>query len=443
MHQQEDFGGNSGGNFGGNSGGGFGGWLIAHGWSEANWGGEMPDFSWLEAAGDRPVVCYRTDLHAVLVNEVVLKRCDFSSLSSDDRDRLIVRHSETGEITGLLLEAAAWEVVNPLIPSPSPAEKRQHLTVAMKYLNQFGVTTVGAMEYRKDVEEAFVPQRNDFTVRLATTLLDRKYPLEEELLNFARGFPNDDFLCIIGFKAFLDGTLGSRTARLLEDYADDPGNCGVWVELAASGNLEKWAKQVAEAGLSPSMHAIGDGAVRLALDIAEGLDPGCVLRMEHAQQVHGDDLGRFRDFRGVTSMQPMHRAEDGDFAAARLGEDRVHRGFFPFRGLMNHGATLAFGSDWPVVSPDPMLGMQAAITGRTSEGAFINAHENITPREALVAYTMHAARGLGIDRAGQLRPGYFGDLVVYDRDPLTADWKNQPPQVIMTVVGGQVVYDGR
>jgi hypothetical protein len=117
-------------------------------------------------------------------------------------------------------------------------------------------------------------------------------------------------------------------------------------------------------------------------------------------------------------------------------------GTFAFRTLHDAGARLAFGSDWPVVSPDPLLGMRTAVTGIIRDGALFAPEQNLTVEEALVAYTRGAAHALGRDDAGVLRPGALGDLVLLDRDPLTADWPSQPPKVVITVVGGTLRFGG-
>ncbi|MHC5024221.1 MAG: amidohydrolase, partial [Planctomycetota bacterium] len=243
---------------------------------------------------------------------------------------------------------------------------------------------------------------------------------------------------VIGYKAFLDGTFGSGTARMLAEYADDPGNRGLFVELAHDGHLLDWARAVAAAGLSPSLHAIGDEAVRLALDVIDAIGLDARPRIEHAQNIDRADLPRFD---GVfASMQPLHKADDGRSLARRLGPDRLD-GAFAFRRLQDAGARLAFGSDWPVVSCDPIAGIRAAVTGLTMDGEPCLVDQNLSVGEALVAYTRGAAACLGVDDAGMLRSGGLADLVLLDSDPFTADWTLAPPRVLLTIAGGRVVYD--
>jgi predicted amidohydrolase YtcJ len=424
-------------------------WLIARGWSQENWpGGELPDKTWLAAAsgagrasgvgeggvvGGRPVVCHRMDLHAVVVNEPVLALCD---TTVDPPTGRIERDPESGAPTGLMIETAAWKLVNPIVPKPDAAERRDAVRAAQRHLHSFGVTAVGTMEYARSVQEVFEPLRRELSLRCRLILLDRGWPMD---FSFGRGFPGDEHLAVIGYKTFVDGTLGSRTARMLADYTDDPGRRGEFLELAAEGRLRAWARAVAGEGFAPVMHAIGDEAVRAVLDVIDDLersDPP--PRLEHAQQIDGADLPRFGGV--VTSMQPYHKADDCRYVRHALGPERL-AGTFAFRRLLDAGAVLAFGSDWPVMSCDPLLGMRAAITGLTLDGEVFAADQNLTVAETLHAYTAGAAVAVGLDGGGVLRPGGLGDVVLFDRDPFRANWVNAPPKVITTIVGGVVAYD--
>ncbi len=410
-------------------------WLLAGGWQDSHIQGlQKPDKTWLAGAGDRPVVCYRMDLHAALVNDAVLDICD---LDRDLAGGYVERDPETGEPSGLMVEAAAWELVNPLIPRPDVSTRLRHLINAQQQTGRFGLTTVGAMEYARDVSEVFEPVRDELSLRCRITLLDRRWPLD---FGYSRSFINDDSLAVIGYKAFLDGSFGSHTARMLQPYNDAPDDCGLWVELAEQGCLHEWAQAVAAEGLSPSMHAIGDAACRLALDVIDQLPASSHPRIEHAQHIAVQDIPRFEN--RIASMQPLHKADDGVYAEKRLGYERL-AGAYAFQSLMQAGANLALGSDWPVVSCDPMLGIQAAVTGKLRNGQVFLPEQNLTVEQALRGYTSGSAYALGMDRAGILSPGYMGDVVLLDADPFTTDWMQTIPRVLMTIVGGRIVYDAR
>jgi predicted amidohydrolase YtcJ len=186
------------------------------------------------------------------------------------------------------------------------------------------------------------------------------------------------------------------------------------------------------------MHAIGDEAARIALDVMDAIGHDSRGRIEHAQQIDVADLPRLRG--RIVSMQPLHKADDCRYVRARLGDDRL-AGTFAFRKLLDAGAVLAFGSDWPVVSCDPLLGIRTAVTGMTLDDEVFSADQNLTVEESLRAYTREAAFCLGMNDAGILTPGMHGDLVMFDCDPFGANWVNSPPRIVMTVSAGRVVYE--
>ncbi len=414
-----------------------GSWLIGGGWNEDSFSERVaPDATWLTACGNRPAVCWRMDQHACVVNATVLRiLASHHDLSRDPPGGRILRDTH-GQPTGLLQEAAAWQLLQPLVPSPTRDDRRRAVLAAHEHLAGLGLTSVGAMEYASIVRDAIEPQRSAFRTRMRVTLLDRDWPLD---LSYATKFRNDDLLAVIGMKAFVDGTLGSRTARMLEDYTDDAGNRGLLVELAERGVLSDWVRLVRSAGLSPSMHAIGDEAARLALDALDASDGADAPwgRIEHAQTIEATDIPRFRG--RFASMQPLHKAYDARSAQARLGPSRM-RGFFPFLALKQVGARLAFGSDWPIVSADPIRGIAAAVTGLDLDGRPSRPEDSVSVHDALVAYTRDAAACLGMREAGMLRVGHHADCTILDRDPYACDWVSERPRVIATIMGGEVTY---
>jgi len=405
-------------------------WLIAQGWNEDRWGGEQPTAAWFDGLDGRHVVAWRMDHHACVVSTSVLSRLDLSSTPEGGE---IVRDA-AGCPTGLLREAAAWHIAKPGIPAPSVRERRTALDAAVHHLHARGVTGVGSMEYGADLEHVLAPCRHDLPLRMAVTLLDRDWPLD---VTQGVTFDRTDRLWVIGYKSFIDGTLGSRTARMHDPYTDEPSTSGLWTELAADGLLRDWTEHVLANGLSPSMHAIGDAALTAALDALER-DDRRVGRIEHAQTARAEDIARCAG--RIISMQPLHKADDAPSAPSRLGAARMER-FFRFRDFASAGARLVFGSDWPIVSCCPIAGMRAAITGIDRTGAVVAAEQSLTPLEALHAYTLDAATSLGFPAGcGLLRAGAPADLTILDRDPRTADWVNAPPRVLMTIVAGNIVH---
>ena len=414
-------------------------WLVGQGWLETDWGGDLPDASWLNACGDRPVACLKHDRHAVLVNEVVLSMLGEVECPPGGE---IVRDA-SGRPTGLMLEAAAWHLVNPIIPKPS-IESRRHTTIAAtRHLASRGITHVGSMEYAEDMVDVLDAIRDDLAVGVAVTMLDRDLPIDAPLARL-EALDRDDRVRLIGCKAFLDGTLGSRTAAMLADYADRPGERGMLVELAERGRLMDWIEFVVNRGWSPSMHAIGDAAARLALDACDHAErvardgglPEPRLRVEHCQTVNPEDLPRFARANRHASMQPTHMLDDGITVERSLGPTRFDA-FFPVRAIHDAGGTLSFGSDWPIETPDPIEGIRVAVTGKDRNGRVVPGDRTVGIDTAIQACTTNAREMLGLP-AVEIEVGAPADLVVLDRDPLTTNWHATVPAVRLTVGGGRV-----
>lgn len=401
-------------------------WLVGFGWNEADWRGESPTREWL-ASTERPAVAWRMDQHSCVVNDAALALLDTTPIDG-------------GEIEvdrGVFREQAAWKRVIPAIPAPSAAAKRANLARATEYLHSLGLASGGSMEYLVDIRDVYIPSLEKLTFRVHATVLDRDWPLERppELPAIPARF--GDILRIVGFKSFADGTLGSRTAWMLEPYADAPHTSGLAMEHLLRGELVAWMRAVQKAGLSPAIHAIGDRAARELIDAFDACSDAPAPRFEHAQTLHPREVPRMAG--RFASMQPLHKADDARLALARLGPARVER-FFAFRALLEHGARLAFGSDWPIVSPDPLLGVKAAVTGLDLDGRpFATAH-SIGVADALVAYTRTAAEMLGMP-GGMLREGRAADLVALDRSPFEVDWSREKPNVDATFVGGRTVFE--
>jgi predicted amidohydrolase YtcJ len=407
-------------------------WLVGFGWNEADWRGAAPTQEWLAAAGARPAVAWRMDQHACLVNAAALARLDGARVATGVDGGEIDRDAQ-GAPTGIFREQAAWKLVIPAIPEPSVAAKRANLAKACAHLHALGIAAVGSMEYLRDIEAVYLPGRETLSLRVHATVLDRDWPLGAPP---ALPAETSAFFRIVGLKSFADGTLGSRTAWMLEPYSDAPHTSGLAMEHALRGELRDWMDAVQQLGLSPSVHAIGDRAARVLLDAFDACADAPAPRFEHAQTLHPDDIPRLAG--RFASMQPLHKADDARLALARLGPARLAR-FFAFRALLAHGARLAFGSDWPIVSPDPLLGVRAAVTGLDLDGRPFATEHSIGVHEALVAYTRTAAEMLALP-GGMLREGRAADLVVLDRSPFEVDWSRELPKVEATIVDGRGAF---
>ncbi len=408
-----------------------GAWLTAAGWSEQALG-EAPDGTWLAAGGARPVLCHRVDLHAAVVNDVVLEMINLDAVSSDPAGRL--GRDASGSATGLLVEGALWNHVLPLVPSVSVEERRSRTLAEAARMHRCGITMVGSMEYELDLREVLAPLQEDLGLRMRVMMLGEG---SVEELDRWSCWPATPWLAVTGAKGFIDGTLGSRTARMYEPWHDRPEDRGILVEKAAAGELAAWAKRVAECRLAPCMHAIGDEAVGIALEILGATDPALAGRIEHAQIIAARDAAALD---GIwLAVQPLHRRDDALDSADALG-DRAGT-LHAYRMMLDAGARLAFGSDWPIAPHDPLAAMAAAIIADDARGDPFHPDQALTPLEALEASTAAAADALRSPDAGRLQEGCLGDVVVLDEDPRTCHWHERVPQVMMTIVDGAIVYE--
>jgi predicted amidohydrolase YtcJ len=258
----------------------------------------------------------------------------------------------------------------------------------------------------------------------------------------------DDHLWWGGVKGFVDGSLGSTTAWFYEPYADEPNTAGFMT--SDSVELRSDIDGADAAGLQVIVHAIGDAANDWLLDVyrdvaAQNGVRDRRFRIEHAQHLSPSALPRFAAQGVIASMQPYHAADDGRWAEKRIGPERI-KTTYAFRSLLDAGATLAFGSDWTVAPIDPILGIDAAVTRRTIDGANPEGwmpQERISLEETLHAYTDGGARaGFMEGKVGRIAPGLLADLVVVSRNLFDTDAKSLvDARVEMTVVGGQVVYE--
>jgi hypothetical protein len=387
-------------------------WLVCSGWNEQTLK-EFPQKSWLDPAGSTPTLCWRSDYHCALVNDAVLELFDLDQLSQ----------LTGGEAcrSGIIKETALWEHVCKKMPELSPAQTRTRLSATVDDLHAAGVTLVGTMEELQDIEAILSPARTQLHVRIRAMVIGSP---TTSTLKRVSSISQDDNLKITGFKTFADGTLGSRTAKMYAPYRD-VSSSGTFVGLAASKELDLWVTRVVEAGFSPVIHAIGDEAVGLALDSSAHGTGACVPRIEHAQFIDPRDLHKLsgRWF----GVQPLHLAGDARIAQTAVGIERAER-VHAWRTMLDRGAHLSFGSDWPIAPHTPLAAMQAAI------GA------GVTAKEALIASTSAAALSLSEPQAGRLDLGCYADATVLTQNPLTNDWTRNMPEIAMTIVGGEIQY---
>jgi predicted amidohydrolase YtcJ len=435
-------------------------WITGGDWDHERWpGAPLPERSWIDSVTpNNPVFVNRLDGHMSLANTPALQLARISRTTRDVPGGTIVRDPRTGEPTGLLKDNAR-DLVERVKPIPSPAQSDSALARAMRWAATHGVTAVSTMSddpgtlsiagsWRELAALKRAHERGSMLTRVSAYVSLEAWRAMADTLR-AQG-PGDDWLRSAGVKGFVDGSLGSTTALFYKPYNDAPGSLGLLV--TPEDSLRAWIGGADSAGLQVVVHAIGERANGLLLDIYDSVAKAHGprdrrFRIEHAQHLRRQDIARLAHSGVIASMQPYHAIDDGRWAEKRIGPERI-KTTYAFRSLLDNGAHLAFGSDWTVAPMDPILGIYAAVTRRTLDGKNPNGwvpDQKITVEEALRAYTAGNAYGVFAERfRGKLAPGYLADLVVLDRDLTTI-----PPESIeqagvrATIVGGKVVFTAR
>jgi predicted amidohydrolase YtcJ len=433
-------------------------WMQGGDWDEEAWPSEKLPTRWLidPVTPRTPVFISRYDGHAVLANSLALKLAGVTKNTPDPPGGVIVRDPKSGEPTGVLKDEAQ-DLVAKVIPRPSQAEMEEALRAALKEAARVGLTsihdiTVGPEAWNGNFTgEIELLRRAELegwlTCRIyAITPIANWKNLEQAGISHDMG---SDFLEMGAVKAFADGSLGSRTAWMFKPYDDDPSNSGLPMPIMAPpAKLEEIARRADKAGIQICSHAIGDRAISSLLDIYErigGEHPAAHrFRVEHAQHMRPGDFVRFGKLGIVASMQPYHAIDDGRWAEKRIGHERA-RSSYAWKSMLDAGAVLAFGSDWPVAPLDPLLGIYAAVTRATLDGKNPGGwfpEQRLTVEEALRAYTLGAAFAAFQEKEkGTISPGKLADVVV-----LSDDLFQIPPERIkdvradITIVGGRLVY---
>jgi hypothetical protein len=381
-----------------------------------------------------------------LANSRALEAAHLDRSTPETPGGAIVRRRD-GELSGVFKD----EAMGPLyaaIPDPTAEQLDSALARAMHHAASLGVTAVASVSTGWEEIAALrrARTRGALTLRVSNYIPLANWRAMADSVRAAG--PGDDWIRTAGVKGFVDGSLGSTTALMSEPYLDAPATRGLFV--TPEDSLRSWIGAADSAGLQVVVHAIGDRANTLLLDIFDSVATAHGprdrrFRIEHAQHLRASDIPRFAALGVIPSMQPYHAADDGRWAAKRIRPELI-RGTYAFRSLLDAGARLAFGSDWYVAPLDPRLGMEAAVTRQTLDGRNPGGwvpEQKITLDEALRAYTVNNAYGVFAEATrGILKPGYRADLVLFDRD-LTriAPDSIAHARVKVTVSGGRVVWE--
>jgi hypothetical protein len=437
------------------------GWILGHGWNYGMFGpGKLPDKKDLDDLfPDRAVSLEGFDGHTYWVNSKALTLAGISRGTPDPPNGVIVRDPATGEATGALKELAT-DLVDRVRPAPTRVEKLLALRAGMKWANQNGITrfhAAGGHFLSGDFEDLDLydemRRRGDLTVRVRVAyFLDPPAlrPQDMDAIEGARKKYSSDWLSADVVKLRLDGVIESHTAAMLDPYSDAPSLKG-----SLFWDPDKYKAAVTELdkrGFQLFTHAIGDYAVRTALDAYENAEARNHKRdrrprIEHIETVAPSDIPRFGKLGVIASMQPLHSYPDADTLevwAGNAGPDRASRAW-AWKSIADAGGHLAFGSDWPVVTLNPWEGIQTAVTRQTAEGTpaggFVP-EQRLTVEQAVDAYTLGAAfAGRREKTEGSLEEGKLADLImvsqnIFDINPR----KIGATKVTVTIIGGKLVY---
>jgi hypothetical protein len=450
-------------------------WVVGEGWDETLWPVKVPPTRWDldEVSGKHPVYLRRVDGHIGVANTRALQLASVTVATRDPEGGKIDR-DDAGTPTGILREKAQ-EAVQAVIPKPAHEKRRQAIELALADLASHGITSAQDYSQWEDFQVyEELEHEGKLTARISEWLtFDDSI---EDLNNKRNSHPASDNMLHTGMlKGFMDGSLGSKTAALLEPYSDDPKNDDPKNDGPKNSGLPQYepaklnamTKERVLAGYQIGFHAIGDKGVQMALDAfaeaekaakegkVKAADGGNAntntntndyrLRIEHAQVTTPQLILRFKELKVIASMQPSHLLTDMNWAEARLGPKRAEHSY-AWAEFLRHGVVLAFGTDYPVEPVTPFRGLYSAVTRMSEDGkkSYYPA-QKLNIEQAIAAYTTGAAFAEFAEKEkGRLEPGMLADFAVLDQDITAA----LPPKilatkVLRTVVGGKTVYEAK
>jgi predicted amidohydrolase YtcJ len=427
-------------------------WILGGDWDETKWSPRQQPTAALidDVTRDVPVFIGRYDGHQGLANSAAMRLAGISTGTADVAGGVIVR-DETGTPTGIFKDAAQ-ELIFKVIPPRSHEQRLAAARRALAHAASVGVTSVQHMSVEfADVEVySELLEKGELTTRIYCAPLETEWQAQARVgMRRAWGSP---YLRLGAVKGFADGSIGSRTAALLKPYSDEPDNRGILsAEMHPPEAMRERLMQADAAGLQLRVHAIGDRAISMVLDMFEAIEKANGyhdqrMTIEHAQHTLPDDLERFARLHVIASMQPYHAIDDGRWVEARIGHERA-RTSYAWRSLLDHGVTLAFGTDWDVAPLNPLLGLYAAVTRATLDGKNPQGwipEQKITLAEAVEAYTLGSAFAEFQEKEkGSITAGKLADMVILSDDIFAIKSEAiRNVRVETTIVGGRIVYGG-
>ncbi|HET9441163.1 MAG TPA: amidohydrolase [Longimicrobiales bacterium] len=429
-----------------------GSWVIGRGWDQNDWPDtRFPTHERLSAAVPaHPVLLERVDGHAVLANARALRLAGITRTTPDTAGGRIVRDARRNP-TGVFIDNA-MSLVERVVPEETPAEQLEGAQLAMRELNRLGLTSVHDAGTKCPTLRLYeqLARSGELTVRNYAMIDGEVDECLKEMVALGPRLNVDGhhLMDVRAIKLSADGALGSRGARLIAPYADDPNQSGL--ELIPPQRIRDVAVRALQRGFQLNVHAIGDGANRTVLDAFEsalGTVPKADhrFRIEHAQVLHADDIKRFAQLGVVPAMQAVHQTSDMYWAETRLGPARI-KGAYAWRSLLDTGVIIAGGSDFPVESPNPLYSFKAAVSRQDAKGwppGGWYSEQRMTRQEALQHLTIWPAYASFREHlVGSITTGKLADLVVFSRDIMTIPVEEiLDARVELTIVGGKIVYE--
>lgn len=439
-------------------------WIVGGGWDQTLWPVKELPSRWDidEITTDHPVFLQRVDGHIAVANTRALQLASITVASKDPPDGKIDRDS-TGQPTGILRETARAAVAA-VVPKPTHDRRRQAIETALQDLAQFGITSAQDNSDFGDAklswDDFLILEEIEHSGKL-TARISEWMAFNDELSNLEAhraSHPQSDNMLHTGMlKGFMDGSLGSRTAALIDPYADDAANFGI--PQYQQDKLTEMTKERMNAGFQIGFHAIGDKGVQMALDAYAAAEKDARetgvkaanggsdyrLRIEHAQVTNPLQVAKFKELKVIASMQPNHVLTDMNWAEARLGPKRAAHSY-AWMEFLKKGVPVAFGTDYPVEPITPFRGLYAAVTRKSEDGKKeYYPEQKLNIEEAIAAYTTGSAFAEFAEKEkGTLAPGMLADLVILDRDiTAVSPDKILATKVLRTVVGGKTVYEAK
>ena len=437
-------------------------WISGRGWHQEDWADEglelfdgVPSHQALSAASpDNPVLLVHASGHAAIANAMAMSRAGIAAQTPDPEGGEIVRDAQ-GEPTGFLRQAAQRPVsaaMTTWLQGQGEIERNRRfmrqVELATQLALEHGVTAFHDQGQRFDAIDRLrrLDQDGGLRLRLFVSVIgETNAELDRRLPDYRQLADDGGMLTVRAIKRHLDGALGTHGAWMLRPYADRPDASGL--PQMSLADLRETAAIALRHDFQLNTHAIGDRANREALNIYQSIaalapDQSLRWRIEHAQNLHPEEVPRFAELGVIASMQGIHATSDGSWVPQRLGEERARRKAYVWRSLLDHDAVICNGTDVPVEPISPIASLHASITRQMPNGDRFFPEQAMDRREALKSYTIHCAyAAFAEEEMGTIEVGKLADLIVLDRDLLEVDEDDfAQAQVDLTIIGGEVVY---